>query len=315
VLRFAARRLLQAVVAIAAITFLLYVGLFQLGDPFESKYEKVLPPETQQMMREKFGTDKPFLMQYLIYLRNLFTGDFGVDFSQRRPVFDLISSVAPNTALLAVLVVAGNVVIGILAGVAAAVWKDTFWDALVTVSTILLMSIPLFVLAVMLRTNLTGFELFGIEIFPSMPRRFGEDVPWFKEVLLPVLALSAGDLAFIARIMRASMLDVMSADYLRTARAKGLSERRVILKHGVRNAVLPVINHAGVTLGVLMSGTIIVETVFQYNGLGYLFIRALGSNNNPVILAIVVLAVISFILITAIVDILYAYLDPRIRLD
>jgi ABC-type dipeptide/oligopeptide/nickel transport system permease component len=314
-LKFAARRFAQAVLVVFVSTFVMYVGVFQLGDPFKTIGEKLIPPDHQAMLRSDFGLDKPFYLQYLIYVKNLFTGRLGIDFDQRRPVWDLLTAVAPNTARLAILAIAINVVIGVLAGVAAAVWKDSFWDALVTVSTILLLCVPIFALGVALRSGLAGTHLFGIELFPTIPRSYTVEVPWYKEILLPAFTLAVGDVAFIARLMRASMLDVLHQDYLNTARGKGLTERRVVLKHAVRNALIPVVNHVGIAFGALLGGTLIVETIFQYRGLGYLFIRSLESSNSPVILAIAVYAVITFVVIGALADVLCAYLDPRIRLN
>ena len=307
---FTARRFGQAVLVIIATTFLMYLGIFQLGDPFfnVAGTEKMLPPETRAMLHAEFGLDKPFYLQYLIYLKNIFTGDFGVDFDQRRQVSELLAGAAPNTIRLALLAIAITVLVGLLAGIAAAVWKDTFVDSLVTVSTVLLLCVPGFVTALFLRAKLSG-----IGIFPLLPHPFNVEVPWYKEVLLPALALGVVDLAFVARLMRASMLDVLHEPYLHTARGKGLSEARIIFKHAARNALIPVVNHIGINLGILMGGAVVVETVFQYPGLGYLFLRSLVGVNNPVMLAIAVLAVITFVSLNAIVDVLCAYLDPRIR--
>jgi ABC-type dipeptide/oligopeptide/nickel transport system permease component len=311
VLVFTVRRFGQAVLVIIAATFMMYVGVFQLGNPFLNLAgtEKILPPGTQAMLRAEFGLDKPFYLQYLIYLKNIFTGDFGVDFDQRRAVSELLAGAAPNTIRLALLAIVINVLIGVLAGVAAAVWRDTFVDSLVTVSTVLLLCIPTFVVALFLRAKLSG-----VGIFPELPHPLGVDVPWYTQILLPACALAIVDVAFVARLTRAAMLDVLHQTYLHTARAKGLSERRVILKHALRNALIPVTNHVGINLGILMGGAVIVETVFQYPGLGYLFIRSLVTVNNPVMLAIAVLAVITFVTLSAVVDVICAYLDPRIRL-
>lgn len=312
---FIARRSAQAVLAIVVTMFFLHIGLFYLGDPFASVNEKVIPPDLREALREKFGMDEPFHVRFLVYLKNLFTGELGIDFDQRRQVSDMLADTVPGSIRLALLAILLSTVIGILAGVLAAVRRDTVLDVLITTSAVILMAIPLFVLATGLHRGLSGFQLFGLELFPSIPRVFGQDVPWYREVVLPAVALAAGDIVFVCRLMRASMLDVLGSDYLRTARAKGISERRVLLRHGMRNAIIPVVNHAGIAVGILMGGTIIVETIFQYRGVGFLFVKALYSNNRPVIMGIVAYAIITFIVLTAIVDILTAYLDPRIRLD
>jgi ABC-type dipeptide/oligopeptide/nickel transport system permease component len=139
--------------------------------------------------------------------------------------------------------------------------------------------------------------------------------PWYTEVLLPAITLAIVDAAFIARLMRGSMLEVLRMDYIRTARAKGLGERTVILKHAFRNSIIPVVTYVGISIGVLLGGAIITETLFTYNGVGFLLYKSILQNNNPVIMAIVTFAVLVYVFLSMIVDILYAYLDPRIRLS
>jgi ABC-type dipeptide/oligopeptide/nickel transport system permease component len=151
-------------------------------------------------------------------------------------------------------------------------------------------------------------------IFPVVPRSFTDEAPWYQEVLLPAFTLAIVDAAFIARLMRGSMLEVLRSDYIRTARAKGLSERTVIGKHAFRNSIIPVVTYVGISIGVLLGGAIITETIFQYNGVGFLLFNSIRNNNQPVIMAIVVFGVISYVVLSLIVDILYAFLDPRIRL-
>jgi oligopeptide transport system permease protein len=315
VLMFTARRFGQGLLVIIAATFLLHVGVLQLGDPFKTLGEKTLPPEIQASLHAHFGRDKPFFVQYLIYVKDLFTGDLGIDFDQRRQVSELLGPAALNTARLAVLAILINVVIGLFAGIVAAVWKDSFVDTLVSVSTILVLCTPLFTIAVFLRANLSGLHVGGFEVFPQLPHEFGVTVPWFKEILLPAFSLALIDLAFVARLMRASMLEVLSENYLMTARAKGLPERVVIFRHAARNALIPAVNHIGINLGILLGGAVVVESVFQYPGLGNLFLGALQSANAPIILAVAVLATITFVTLNALVDVLCAYLDPRIRVS
>jgi ABC-type dipeptide/oligopeptide/nickel transport system permease component len=317
VLIFTVRRFAQAVLVLIGSTFLMYIAVFQLGDPFLTKpgSEKVVSPEARALLHAHFGLDKPFYLQYLIYLKNIFTLDFGIDFDQRRQVSELLGAAAPNTVRLAVLAIALNVLFGVLAGIAAAVWKDTFIDALVTVSTVMLLCVPSFVLGLILRAKLSGLHVFGSELFPQLPHPFGVEPPWFKAVLLPAFTLGALEIAFVSRLVRASMLEVMHETYLHTARAKGLPERIVIFKHAARNALLPVVTHVGIAFGALLGGAVITETIFSYPGLGYLFIRSVANVNNPVMLAIAVLAVITFVTLSAVVDVLSAYLDPRIRVS
>ena len=168
----------------------------------------------------------------------------------------------------------------------------------------------MFVIGIWLRQKVSG-----VWIFPGVPRPFTEVVPWYQEVLLPAITLAIVDAAFIARLMRGSMLEVLRADYIRTARAKGLGERSVIMKHAFRNSIIPVVTYVGISIGVLMGGALITETLFQYHGVGFLLVTSIRQNNNPVIMALVTFAVLLYVLLSMIVDILYAYLDPRIRLS
>ncbi len=299
----------MAMVIIAA-TLLIFIGLFVLGDPFSSRGERVVPPDIQAALRAKFGMDKALPLQYLTYLGNLVRGDFGIEFDQRRPVSELLGAAIPMTVRLALAAIVIDVLIGIIAGIIAAVWRYSFWDVLVTVITTFAIGIPTFVIGVGLRAGLSG-EF----IFPVVPRSFTVEVPWYQEVLLPAFTLAIVDAAFIARLMRGSMLEVLKADYIRTARAKGLAERTVIMKHAFRNSIIPVVTYIGVSLGILLGGALITETIFQYHGIGFLLFQSIAKNNNPVIMAIVVIAVISYVVLSAIVDILYAFLDPRIRLN
>jgi ABC-type dipeptide/oligopeptide/nickel transport system permease component len=308
--KFVIRRLAQAVMVVIAATILLFIGLFVLGDPFASTGDKVVPPETQAILREKFGMDQALPMQYLTYLGNLVTGDLGIDLNQRRPVADMIGAALPNTVRLALIAIVIDIIIGVVAGIIAAVWRYSFWDVLVTIVTTLAIGVPTFVIGVWLRQTVSG-----VWIFPQVPRTFTEVVPWYTEVLLPALTLAIVDAAFIARLMRGSMLEVLRMDYIRTARAKGLGERTVIMKHAFRNSIIPVVTYVGIGIGVLLGGAIITETLFQYNGVGFLLYRSILQNNNPVIMAIVTFAVLIYVLLSMIVDILYAYLDPRIRLS
>lgn len=308
--RFILRRVVQAVLVILAATLLIFLATFAIGDPFASSGEKAVPPDIAAANRAKFGLDKPLPLQYLIYLGNMVRGDFGIDFEQHRPVSQMLEAAIPNTVRLAIVAIILDVLIGVIAGVIAAVKRYSFWDVLVTVLATLAIGIPVFVIGVVLVANVAGWGP-----FPSVPRSFLVQVPWYREVLLPAFTLAIIDAAFIARLMRGSMLEVLRADYIRTARAKGLSERRVIGKHAMRNSLIPVVTYTGVSLGVLFGGAIITETIFQYNGVGYLLSTAIVKSNAPVIIAVVVFSVVAYVVLSTIVDILYAFLDPRIRLN
>jgi oligopeptide transport system permease protein len=307
--RFILRRVAQAVLVVIGATALTFLATFVLGDPFASTGERAVPPAIAALNRARFGLDQPLPLQYLTYLGNLFTGNLGVDFDQGRPVLDMLVETVPNTVRLALVSIVIDVALGVVAGIIAAVKRYSFWDVLVTVVSTVAIGVPVFVLGIVLVANLSG-----VGPFPQVPRTFTQQVPWYQEVLLPAITLAVVDAAFIARLMRGSMLEVLRSDYVRTARAKGLAERAVIGKHALRNSIIPVVTYTGISLGVLFGGAIITETIFQYNGVGYLLFRAIGGNNAPVISAIVVFSVLAYVLLSLVVDVLYAYLDPRIRL-
>lgn len=308
--KFVIRRVAQSILVIIVTTLLLFLGLFVMGDPFSTSGDKVVPPEVQETLRAKFGLDQSLPMQYLTYLGNLFTGELGIDFDQRREVSTILGEALPATARLALLAIIIDVVIGVAAGIIAAVWRYSIWDVLVTIMATLAIGIPTFVIGIALRSGLSG-EF----IFPIVPRPFGTEVAWYQEVILPAITLAVVDMAFVSRLMRGSMLEVMRADYIRTARAKGLSERKVIGKHAVRNSIIPVVTYVGISIGVLMGGAVITEQIFQYHGVGYELVEAIRQHNNPIIMAVVTFAVLIYVLMSTVVDILYAYLDPRIRLN
>jgi ABC-type dipeptide/oligopeptide/nickel transport system permease component len=308
--KFIVRRVGQAILVVLATTLLVYLATFALGDPFASTGDRQVPPDIAAANRALYGLDKPLWQQYLNYLGNIATGDLGIDYDQRRPVVDMIGAALPATLRLALVAIVIDIIIGVTVGIIAAVKRYSFADVLVTVVSTLAIGLPTFVIGIVLLAYLAG-----IGPFPVVPRSFATEVPWYQEVLLPAFTLAIVDAAFVARLMRGSMLEVLRADYIRTARAKGLAEGTVIGKHALRNSIIPVITYLGVSLGVLMGGALITETIFQYNGVGYLLFRAIAGNNVPVIAAVVIFSVIAFVVLSLIVDVLYAYLDPRIRLN
>jgi oligopeptide transport system permease protein len=313
-LMFVLRRTAQALLVFVVGTFITYCALFQLGDPFAAIGERVMPPQTKAILHETFGLDQPLLLQYLTFLGNLFTGDLGIDYDARRPVIDLLAAAVPNTARLALVAIALELLIGICAGVLAAVRRASFWDTMVTFGTVVLMSVPVLVTAGFLRNELSGLRLGDLEVFPPLPVSFGHEPHWVRLIALPALAMAGASSAFTARMIRGSMLEVLESDYVRTARAKGLPPRKVIFKHALRNALIPFANLATINLGALFGGALIVETIFQYPGVGYLFARSLGSLNTPVLISVFAYSVIVFVVLIALLDMLCAYLDPRLRL-
>ncbi|MBB4911933.1 ABC transporter permease [Actinophytocola algeriensis] len=312
--KFLVRRAAQAILVLLVTTFGSLVAVTEWGDPFRMIGPRVQTPEARAMLNETFGLDKPLFVRYLVYIGNLFTGDLGVDYERRRPVVDLLAEAAPNSFRLALTALAIQVVLGVVLGIVAARMRRTFVDTVITFTSITVTVIPLFVIGVWVRNAFSGKSIFGWDAFPLIPRSIGVETTWLQELILPAFTLGVGALAFTVVLARGAMIEVLDADYIRTARAKGLSERKVVFKHAARNALIPVAELSAVQLGALMGGTVLVEAVFQYNGLGYLFVRSMTENNHPVMLAVAVYSVALFVIVLMLADILTAWLDPRIRI-
>jgi oligopeptide transport system permease protein len=311
--KFLLRKAANAVLVVLVTTFGALVAVTELGDPFRMIGPRVQTPEARAMLNETFGLDKPLFVRYLVYVKNLFSGDLGIDYERRRPVIDLLAQAAPNTLRLALVALAIQIVVGVVLGITAARLRHTFADTVITFASIMVTVIPLFVIGVWIRDAFSGRSVFGWEAFPLIPRSIGIETTWLQELILPAFTLGIGALAFTVVLARGAMIEVLDADYIRTARAKGLAERKVIFKHAARNAMIPVAELSAIQLGALMGGTIMVEAIFQYPGLGYLFVRSMGENNHPVMLAVTVYSVALFVIVLMLADILTAWLDPRIR--
>jgi peptide/nickel transport system permease protein/oligopeptide transport system permease protein len=259
------------------------------------------------VLEERYRLDQPLLNQYVGYMSDLVLDfDLGESVLRRRPVNDIFWEAFPNTARLALLAVAIEIVIGLTAGVLAALRKGRFIDQLVLVSTTLVVAIPVFVLGfasqVLLGVKLGWFPIAGLN-------------EGFKSYLLPAFVLAALSLAYVARLTRTSLVETMRQDYVRTAQAKGLRPSRVIGRHGLRNALIPVVTYIGIDLAFLMGGAIVTETVFNIPGVGFALVRAIGTRDNAIVVGFTLAAVIMFLLISLIIDLLYAVLDPRIRYE
>jgi oligopeptide transport system permease protein len=296
-----------------ATSFIALTALTELGDPFKTIGDRMQTPEARALLNEAFGLDKPLLARYVDFLGKLATGDLGIDLKRRRPVIDMLAEVAPNSLRLALLALAIQAVVGITLGIVAARLRRSFTDLVITTSAVVITCVPIFVLAVWVRNIFSGTSVFGWVAFPQLPRSLGTETTWLQELILPAITLGFGALALTVVLTRGSMLEVLDADYIRTARAKGLSEAKVVFKHAARNALLPVMELSAQALGALIGGSVIVETIFQYPGVGYLFVQSLAQNNQPVLLAITVYSVALFVVVLMLADILTAWLDPRIR--
>jgi oligopeptide transport system permease protein len=305
--RYVLRRLLLAIPVVIGASFLIFAMVYALpGDPIRALGgDRPLAPAVVAQLRADYNLDDPLFVQYAKYVADLLQGDLGTDF-RGRPVLDTITQRLPVTAKLALVAVLFEAVIGIIAGVLAGIRRNGFLDNVVLVSTTVIVSIPILVLAFLAQL------LFGLKLgwFPIAGTRDG----WYSYVL-PGLVLAAGSLAYVARLTRTSVAENMRADYVRTAKAKGLPPHRVIVQHTLRNSLIPVVTFIGADIGALLGGAIVTETVFNLPGIGREVFDSIRSQEGAVVVGIVTLMVFFFIFFNLVVDVLYAVLDPRIRYD
>ncbi|MFE6872106.1 ABC transporter permease [Kitasatospora sp. NPDC057692] len=312
--RYVIRRLIQAIPVLIGATLLIYALVHYLpGDPVQALAgEKRADPIVADMIRQKYHLNDPFIVQYWNYITGVFQGDLGESLTGR-PVSEMIGDAFPYTVNLALVAFVIEAVVGVAAGVMAALRKGKFLDQLVLISTLLVISIPVFVTGFVLQLVL-GVKLkndYGIEIFSVS---FNEE-DGLRAYLLPAFVLASMSLAYVARLTRTSLMETMRADYVRTAVAKGLKRRRVIGRHALRNALIPIVTFLGADLGGLMGGAVITERIFNIHGIGGLLAQSVYQKQGTIIVGVVTLLVLIYLITTLLVDLLYAVLDPRIRYE
>lgn len=289
-------------------TLLIYLAVFALpGDPIRTLGgDKPMPPAVYQALRHHYHLDEPFIVQYGQYLWGLVHGDFGETLNGQ-PVSGLMKTDWAITVRLAATAWVFELVAGIALGVWAGRRKGGIIDTLVLSGTTLVIAIPVFVLASAAQL------IFGVKLgwFPTA----GPGDGWPYSYLLPGMVLGSMSLAYIARLTRTSLVENSRADYVRTAVAKGLSRRRVLVRHTLRNSLIPVITFLGVDLGSLMAGTVIVEETFNLQGIGFQIYNSIQIKDGPTVVGIVTVLVLVYLLANLVVDILYGVLDPRIRYE
>jgi ABC-type dipeptide/oligopeptide/nickel transport system permease component len=331
--RYLARRLLQFVPTLLGALFLLHylmtLGIQVNGDPARAVFGERTPSESQlAAMQRVFGTDdpcfqhtgNPCLAVFVRRVSHMATGDFGID-SRQRSVLTVISEHAPITARLALIAIVIELFAGIVAGVLAGLRGGSFWDYLVKISTVMLISIPIFVLGAVVQLAI-GVQ-FGLWLKHSGAPRFLTDIttvayrpehPW-ASLVLPAFVLAALNLATTARLTRTSLMENLRADYVRTATAKGLSPSRVVGVHTLRNSLIPVITNLGVSFGALLAGAVVTEGIFNIRGVGGLVFSAILTGESATVVSVVTILVLVYLVFNLVVDVLYAVLDPRIRYD
>ncbi|MDY4041556.1 MAG: ABC transporter permease [Collinsella sp.] len=326
------KRVLQFIPVFLGVTLILFaLQNIVPGDPIQLiGGDKSLPPETELQLRIKYNLVKsdaegnailddqgepiPTDMweRYTGYMGDLLHGDLGSSYQRKLPVTEIFAQKYPYTIKLALCAIVLEAIMGIGAGIISAVKRYSFWDILVTLSTSVLVAVPAFWLGMLLQL------VFGV-IFKVMPisgagGASSQYQDWMHYIL-PSITLASVSTAYAARIMRSQLLDVMSQDYIRTAKAKGLSNRAIIWKHALKNALIPVVTYIGVDFGAMLSGAILTETVFNWPGIGYEIYRAISSRDWPIVMGGVTLVVLVVMIVNLLVDVSYAFLDPRIRFD
>ena len=317
------KRLVQAIpllLGIATVTF--FIVHMAPGDPMDFYLEqrRNIDPELIELIRQKYGLDQPLHVQYVKWLGNLLQGDLGESFVHRRPVSALLAETIPYTLLLTVLALLVDALVGIFLGILSAVKQYSALDKTVTFSSLIIYSVPGFWLALML------VMVFSVHLgwFPtSQTRSFDyEFLSWFGKLLdlawhlvLPVFVLGIASAAGTARYMRSQLLEVLNEEYILAARARGLRERTVILKHAVRNALIPIVTIFGMSLPFLLGGAVVIETIFAWPGMGRLALSAVNARDYPVILATMMIAAVLTVLGNLLADVTYTLVDPRVSYE
>ncbi|MGO4956380.1 ABC transporter permease [Luteococcus sp. Sow4_B9] len=308
-LKYVLRRLVQMIPVVIGATFLLYLMVFALpGDPWVGRCgERDCSPAYIEAFKAEYNLDKPLLVQYALYLGKLVQGDLGVNFYQNSVASELAVRY-PTTVKLALIALLFEALIGITAGVLAGIRKGKFLDNLVTVSTLVVISIPVFVIG-----SMAQFGVLKTGLNDVIPVTASQGT--LQQLILPGLVLGSLSVAYVARLTRTNLVENLRADYVRTARAKGLSNGRTIGVHALRNSLIPVITFMGYDFGALMGGAIVTERIFNINGIGGFIFRSINQRDGISVVGAVTCLVLVYLLMNLIVDILYSVLDPRIAHD
>jgi peptide/nickel transport system permease protein len=303
--KFIARRLLMMIPVLLGVTFIVFSMLyFSPGDAADAILGSVATPEDRQKFNEQHGLDKPFLIQYLRYMRAMvFEGDLGTSYATKQPVMTEILDRFPTTLALAAMSVLIASVIGVVVGVVSATRQYTLIDSVFTSLSMVGVSMPSYWQGMML------IILFAVALRWLPPSGFTTPLHW----IMPAFTLGTNSSANIMRMTRSSMLEIIRQDYIRTARAKGLTETVVIARHALKNALIPIITVIGLSLGRLLGGAVLIESIFSISGLGKLMVDSIKLKNSPVVQGGVLFIAIVMSFMNLVVDVLYSFADPRIR--
>lgn len=315
------QRVLQAIAVIVFVAFVSFMLFNFVGDPIDNMVGQEASFEDREAMRDELGLNDPFVVQFVRFMGNAIHGEFGISYRLQRSVATLISERMPATLELVGASAILALVLGIPFGVFTGINRESWVSRVILVVSLVGVSLPTFVIGILL------IYIFAVTlgVLPSFGRGEVVQIGWWstgfltvagwKAILLPSVTLSLFQMTLILRLVRSEMLEVMRTDYIKFARARGLSNRAINFGHALKNTLVPVITIAGLNIGSLIAFSIITETVFQWPGMGFLFIQAVGFADVPVMAAYLVLVAVVFVTINLIVDILYFVIDPRLRAD
>jgi peptide/nickel transport system permease protein len=307
------RRLVQSIFIIWGCATLVFFMLRAIpGDPVVQMLGPEYTPEAAEALRHKLGLDQPLHVQYVRWFGSVLTGDLGGSIASGETVSGAIATALPKTLSLTALSFLIAVVIAVPAGIIAALKRNTAVDYAASAVAFIGVSMPSFWFGIIL------ILIFAVRLrwLPAIGyAELTEDgfVEWFKRLILPSLAIGAGYSAILMRFVRAGLLEVLGSDYVRTARAKGVHEQTVVIRHALRNALIPVVTVAGIQLALLLSGAVVTETVFSIRGIGRILVGAIFDRDYPMVQGVILLIAVIFVLANLIVDIVYTFLDPRIH--
>lgn len=318
-LAFIARRLFQSVIVMLAVAFIAFVVFRYVGDPVSSMLGQDSTLADHAALRERLGLNEPFYIQFFSFVGNALQGQFGISYRLQQPVSQLIMERLPATIELAFASASIALVLGVVLGIYTALRPRAFSTGVIMTASLIGVSLPTFLIGIGL------IYIFAVElkVLPSFGRGEVVDLGWWRtgfltesglrSIILPAITLSLFQLTLIMRLVRAEMLEVLRTDYIRFAKARGLSQRAVNFGHALKNTMVPVITITGLQLGSVIAFAIITETVFQWPGVGSLFVNSVAVVDVPVMAAYLVFVALVFVVINLIVDILYFIVDPRLR--
>ncbi len=303
------RRLLQSVFVLIGVTSLVYCILFLTGDPTFLSVSTDASQEEVERVRRLLGFDRPWYVQYAEFLGKALRGDFGTSLRQGLPVTQIVLERLPATLELTAAAILIALLVAFPVGIISATRRNSVWDQASMFGAMLGQSAPNFFVGIMLLFVFGGI----LNWFPIGGRGPGGFVDELRHLVLPALTLSALSMARNARLLRSSLLETLGLEYVTVARAKGLAAHSVVVRHALRNALIPVVTLVGLEFGVLLGGAVVTETVFAWPGVGSLAIKAIGQKDFPVVVGCVTMLATIFVALNLLVDLLYGYLDPRVR--